>query len=195
MSEAGAKLFKIGIESGSERVRYDMKKHFSNDDIEWFTDNCAKYNIKQLWLMFVGYPTETEEDFNDSLRLLEKYEKYARSGHVQVHFSLPMMLTSNSNFLRKYSKEYGLEHNNDKWSDFFWTSKKYTFNTFDVRLERWKKIITLTKDLGYFTKENKRQEQKFLELEGLERVYKDYKNGIINIENLRDLEINEETFI
>lgn len=176
-SVAGAKIFKVGIESGSEKVRHDIKKKFSNDDIDWFARNCANYNIKQIWLMFVGYPTETESDFNESLRLLKEYSTFAKQGRITVFLSSPMMLTSNSGFMRNYSQAYGLEHNReDSWSDFFWTSNLFTDNTFEVRVDRWKRFMQAIIDYGYLDS-SQRQQEKFIEVEGLEKIYKEYKHA------------------
>ena len=197
-SRAGARMFKVGIESGSEKIRHDMKKKFSNDDIDWFAVNCAKYNIKQLWLMFVGYPSETEQDFQDTLDLLDKYSYLAKAGKIVVFLSLPMMLTTNSGFMRRYAIDYGLEHNReDSWSDFFWTSTMYKENTFEVRVDRWRRFMDKLEEGGY-TNESMRQTQKHIELEGLEKIYRDIKDAkqkkiIPIIDN--SIYINKETFV
>lgn len=177
---AGASRFKVGIESGSESVRFDMKKKFSNDDINWFAVNSHKYGIQQIWLMFVGYPSETEQDFQDTMRLLEEHKTLAKNGMIQVFLSLPMMLTSGSAFMRNYAIDYGLEHNRtDKWSDFFWTSTKHQENTFDVRVDRWRRFMNKIQDCGY-ADSGIRQTEKFLELEGLEKIYQDYQRSLTN---------------
>lgn len=169
---AGASVFKIGIESGSEKVRRDMKKMFTNDDIAWFAENCYKNKIKQVWLMFCGYPTETEEDFQQSLNLLEQYKHMAKDKMLMIFLSMPMMLNTGSGFMRKYQEEYGLAHNQaDSWSDFFWTSSKYTENTFDVRVDRWKRFVSKIYECGYNT--HQRQDEKFAEIEGLEKFYRE----------------------
>ena len=198
-SIAGAKKFKIGIESGSERLRHDMKKKFSNDDIDWMTENCAKYDIQQTWLMFCGYPTETEEDFQDTLNLLEKHQNLAQQGKIDVFLSLPMMLTTNSGFMRNYADQYGLEHNRyDNWSDFFWTSSKYIDNTFEVRIARWRKFYQKIVECGYTNKKDI-QTKKLLEIEGLEKKYQEYyhakkQNKTISIID-RTININKETHL
>ena len=198
-SIAGAKRFKVGIESGSEKIRFDMKKKFSNDDIDWFAKNCAKYNIDQTWLMFCGYPSETEKDFQDTLDLLDKYQEFAQQGKIKVFLSLPMMLTSNSGFMRNYAADYGLDHNYDNnWSDFFWTSTKYTENTFDVRIDRWRRFMYKIQEHGYDS-DSSRQAEKFVELEGLEKIFQDYKNvknkkHFIPITNSK-LNLNQETHL
>ena len=194
---AGAHFWKVGIESGSERVRHDMKKKFSNQDITWFAENCHDQGIQQLWLMFVGYPTETEEDFQDTLKLLRNHQHLNKDGMIQVLLSLPMMLTSNSSFMLKYQQEYGLHHNQeDPWSDFFWTSTIHKQNTFEVRLSRWRRFIEAMYAYGYGSG-NIRQKEKLLEIDGIEKIYKEnYANGkrIIPI-SAGAININKETHV
>lgn len=194
---AGARRFKVGIESGSEQVRFDMKKKFTNDDITWFAENCHDNGIAQVWLMFVGYPTETEEDFQASIDLLKIHRHLTSDGNIKVFLSLPMMLTSGSAFMRKYGEEYGLTHNSsDPWSDFFWTSTIYGQNTFEVRASRWRRFVDAINQYGY-ANDSTRQAEKFLEIDGIEQLYREnYKNGtkIIPITN-HQINVNKETHI
>lgn len=196
-SKAGAKFFKVGIESGSEKVRNDIKKKFSNEDITWFAENCVKNNIKQSWLMFVGYPTETEEDFQDTLKLLKDHSYLAKDGAIEIFLSLPMMLTSGSGFMQRHAEEYGLEHNqHDPWSDFFWTSTKFNSNTFDIRTNRWHRLMEAIYEYGY-SSDNSRQSEKFKDIEGIEKIYSDYlKNAkkVIPI-TASSFNVNKETHI
>lgn len=173
---AGATLFKVGIESGSEQVRFDMKKKFSNEDIDWFATQCYRVGIHQRWLMFTGYPTETEQDFEQTLALLEQYKHMAQQGMISVFLSLPMMLTSGSAFMQKYAVDYGLDHNqHDMWGDFFWTSSKYTDNTFEVRLDRWQRFMDSIVTNGYHT--SFRQPEKLTEIAGLQKIYNQYNKN------------------
>ena len=128
--------------------------------------------------MFVGYPTETEEDFQQSIELLKTHRHLAKDNRINVFLSLPMLLTSGSAFMRKYSEEYGLTHNaDDSMGDFFWTSKLYEKNTFEVRANRWKRFIDAIDSYGY-SSESTRQAEKLLEIEGIEKIYNEiYKNG------------------
>ena len=79
---AGCDLLSIGIESGSERVREHMGKKFSNSDLMYTLDMCAKYEIRFVMLMMVGYPTETEEDFQDTLKLFDNCLGYLEKGLI-----------------------------------------------------------------------------------------------------------------
>jgi hypothetical protein len=62
------------MESGSESVRNHMGKKFTNKDLYFNIENLAKNNIKMILLLMIGYPTETEKDFYDTLIFLEKYK-------------------------------------------------------------------------------------------------------------------------
>lgn len=77
MKEANFKLVLPGVESGSEKVRKHMGKMFSNKDLIFFLDNMQKYSMKAIFLFIIGYITETEEDFQETLNLItllsEKY--------------------------------------------------------------------------------------------------------------------------
>jgi len=72
--DSGCLTLATGIESYSEKVRRELGKNFSNDDINWFFHKCQKYGISLFILMVVGYPTETHKDFEESLRFFDDFE-------------------------------------------------------------------------------------------------------------------------
>lgn len=74
LRDSGVKSLFIGIESGSESVRNHMKKKFSNADIDHAMEKIQFYGIRCTWLLIIGYPTETEEDFEQTLDLLRRYQ-------------------------------------------------------------------------------------------------------------------------
>lgn len=76
MSAAGCESIAIGVETGSDRLRTLMAKKFTNEDLDWHMQMCQKYKIRNVLLMFTGHPQETEQDFQDSLNLLDRYQKY-----------------------------------------------------------------------------------------------------------------------
>jgi len=82
MAKAGANILYVGIETGSDRVRAEMGKKFSNDDIEYQLEECSQYNIKVMPLMFTGYITETIEDHYDNLKFFQRYQKYVADGTI-----------------------------------------------------------------------------------------------------------------
>jgi hypothetical protein len=174
-AEAGAERFAIGVESGSEAVRYDMKKKFNNDDLDWSIRMLDKYGISQTWLLIVGYPTETEKDFQDTMDMLRKYAHIARrTRRIDLVLGTGFMLTTNSPLLNNHdmAEEHGLLHNLYEVNHGrFWTSTKNPENTFPVRARRWRDLVGLAQELGYPWSHNMKLDTWKLEMEGLEKIY------------------------
>ena len=76
MAAAGCESLAIGVETGSDRLRWEMNKKFTNQDLDWHLEMCSRYGIKNVFLMFVAYPTETRQDFEQTLAMLDRYQKY-----------------------------------------------------------------------------------------------------------------------
>jgi radical SAM superfamily enzyme YgiQ (UPF0313 family) len=79
---SGAFNLAIGVESGSDAVRDHMRKKFSSADLDFTLENFAKHRISCSYLILIGYPTETEEDFYDTLRLFKRHQKYVAQGII-----------------------------------------------------------------------------------------------------------------
>jgi radical SAM superfamily enzyme YgiQ (UPF0313 family) len=73
---SGAKALSLGIESGSQSVRNHMKKQFSDKDLDEFMEQAFVNNVSVVFLMIIGYPTETQEDFIRTLKMFKRYRKY-----------------------------------------------------------------------------------------------------------------------
>ena len=84
MAQAGADLLVTGFESFSPSVRKHMGKHYSNADIDFHFAQSAKHGIKNVCLMFVGYPTETQQDHEYNLEFLHRYQRYAKAGVIHM---------------------------------------------------------------------------------------------------------------
>lgn len=82
MAKAGWRVLVPGVESASERVRSAMGKDFSNQDLDWHLYQCAKWGIQNVFLMFVGYPSETIDDHQENLTMLTRYQKYMYAGTI-----------------------------------------------------------------------------------------------------------------
>ena len=177
---AGCVQWAVGVESGSERVRYDMKKKFSNDDIDHGITNMNKYKIALSMLLMVGYPSETDRDFAESENLLKRYAHLNKTGLIKIGITPSFMLLQNSPLIQSkdisdlYKFNYNLSDNLSRW---FWTSELNPENTFEVRYQRWKKLMTLSQELGYPFWQGMPIGKWSDELENLKKVYdeKQYK--------------------
>lgn len=61
---------KIGLESGSERVRYEiLKRNYSNRDIVYAVRSARRYDLKVTFYNLIGVPGETLADFGETIRM------------------------------------------------------------------------------------------------------------------------------
>jgi hypothetical protein len=79
MVDAGVTFLIIGLETGSDRVRYDMNKKHTTEDAEWFLEMFKKYGIQCRLLMLTGWITETLEDHADTMALFSRWQKFVAS--------------------------------------------------------------------------------------------------------------------
>ena len=148
MKEAGAKQLHIGIESGSEAVMHDMGKKLSNDDIDFTIAMLTKYGIQCDMLMIVGYPTETDNDFEQTLSLLDRLSPYNEQGTISgVNLGKTMVVLPGSPIGENLA-HWGIEYDENK----NWYSTKNPSLTFRERARR--RIIAQEKceELGYMVR-------------------------------------------
>lgn len=127
LKAAGLVEIIIGIESGSQKVRNEMKKGVTESDIEYTFQQCKRTGIKVVPLMMVGYPTETDEDFEDNLKFWERYEQYSDTVSV-TSLGTTTRVLKNTPLETRYRDEM--------WFDDLghWV---YKDNNMQKRIERW----------------------------------------------------------
>jgi hypothetical protein len=96
----------LGIESVIEKVRVDLGKNFTNEDIDYHLDMAKKYSVPLLLLLIVGYPTETRKDFEFTKQWFRDRKQYAGNPIRQVVFSLSAILPNTK--LERKQTEYGI---------------------------------------------------------------------------------------
>jgi radical SAM superfamily enzyme YgiQ (UPF0313 family) len=183
-AQAGCVSWSVGVESGSEKVRFDMKKKFTNDDIDWSVNALCKYDISQDWLLIVGYPSETEADFDETKKLLRRYSHLAPNKMIKIGITPTFALLSNSPLLtnKNMSVDYGLAHNGrDPLSQKFWTSTRYLDNDYPTRSRRWKELIVLSEELGYQFQSGMPIDKWRNEIASLDQIYNDQKTPVFSI--------------
>lgn len=79
---AGGDTFYVGFETGSDRVRFDMGKKFTNEDIDFQLEECSRHGLKVMPLLFTGYITETLQDHHDNLDMFRRWQKYVADGTI-----------------------------------------------------------------------------------------------------------------
>ena len=153
MAESGAGTMLIGVESGSPTVRDHMKKGYTDEDLHYSLKQLFKNNIKVRFLMIIGYPTETQEDFQMTLDFFDRYAEYGRQGLVEeVNLGLTLNLLPNTP-LYDNAEKFGLDTTKDHIND--WICVQNPTLDFKERLRR--RIIAQhhVEKLGYKVFESK----------------------------------------
>lgn len=148
MHEAGVFHVTLGIESGCERIRKEMGKQYTNDELKYYLHTLAKYNITVRASLIVGWFTESEEDFQETLDFLTYTSKHkiikkispggtlTTGAYRAIGKDIPMY--KDYNHLLEWD-----EH--DNWI--------YKDNSMPVRVKRWVRLRDHCLKLGLITHE------------------------------------------
>jgi len=83
VAAAGGKEFYVGVETGSDKIRWEMDKKFTNEDIDFQLEEFNKHGINVFFLMLIGYVTETITDHHDTLKMFQRWQKYVATGTIK----------------------------------------------------------------------------------------------------------------
>ena len=145
LANSGAGFLSIGVETGSDRVRLHMNKKFTNADLDYTMEQLDKYNITCAFLMIFGYPTETEQDFQDTLDLFKRYQYLANRIIKYIEFGSTLSILPGTP-LYNNAKEYNIEldkHENN------WVALDNVELTLAERIRRRNTARQYVIDLGY----------------------------------------------
>lgn len=84
LPQSGVDNLVIGVESGSDRIRFEMQKKFTNTDLLYELDVFRQQQIKSTLLFFPAWPTETLEDFEETIKLFHNLAPLAQQGTVDT---------------------------------------------------------------------------------------------------------------
>jgi len=182
MKLSGCSILEVGIESGSDKVRFDMGKKFTNKDIAHELENLKENKICTSLLFIVGYPTETINDFQETLKFFEKFHPYAYDKTIlEIDLGATLRITPNTPLFEKMNN-IGIEYINVNGShdDLLWFNK----NNIELSLkERIKRRLLLGKHIRYLGYHIMAQENnlrylwsKWQQLKTVEREFYERKN-------------------
>ena len=152
MAQAGASVLEVGIESGSDDIRFQMGKKFTAEDIEYEMGHAQKNKISTYWLMIVGYPTETERHFREYKEFFHRFQSYAKDKTI-IDLDLGGTLRIQPNtplFVQK--EQMGIEMINlssGSQEDMLWWNKTNPKLTLSRRMLRRFQLGQLALELGY----------------------------------------------
>lgn len=145
LSASGAHSLAIGVETGSDSVRFHMNKKFTNQDLDYTMVMLDKYKITCTFLMIVGYPTETEDDFQATLDMFKNYKKYANKIITNINFGSTLGILPGTPLFNN-AKEWKIEL--DKYEN-NWMALQNPNLTLQERIKRRKFLKEYVLSLGY----------------------------------------------
>ena len=152
-AKSGMNGLAMGIESMSQNVRNDMNKGFLNTDLDYTLEQFRLNNMNCYFLIIVGYPTETEADFHETLEQFTKYQGYAIDGTIfgvnlggtlSIDEGTPLHLNGTG-----LGIEFSTHTGNEQLFGLDWVNEKNPSLTLLERCKRRVLIQELLMDLGY----------------------------------------------
>jgi len=144
ISESGGNRLAIGVETGSDKVRLHMNKKFNNEDLEYTMTMLEKYNITCSFLMIVGYPTETDADFQETLDMFSRYKHLT---HIITDINIGSTLgILPGTPLHNNAKAYNIEVDKYENNWVAWDNKDLTL---EKRIQRRNILKDHVLNLGY----------------------------------------------
>ena len=144
LKESGCSTLFVGIESGSDRVRAELGKNFTNDDIEYYLENFSLYNIQTLFLFFTGYISETEKDHAETLTMFKRWQRYVATGTIQGIETLNLLSILPGSPLEQYATDHNfsfLIDGNNKINRRHWVNPNNPGFDFKERVRRHLEMI------------------------------------------------------
>lgn len=142
MSKAHIRFPWIGIETASEKVRTSMGKNFTNKEMYFVLDNMFEQGLCCTILFIIGYPTETEEDFQENIKFLKHYA--SKRKQIRLRFGEGYFVYPGTK-----AETMGILKNINPKSRLFWKSSIVPNLDFPEIVRRRKLIGQVAKDLGY----------------------------------------------
>ena len=143
MEKAGCRFLNFGFESGSENVLKMMNKRFDIQTAENVFRDTTNAGIDVNLYMLIGFPTETEEDFKETLQFFSKNRDHIHYAYAGAGCTINPNSDLNIN-PEKYGiywkNEPGVEKDGRNW---------YSETTSpQIRIDRVRRFVDHCKEIG-----------------------------------------------
>ena len=156
MARSGASVLELGLESGCDDIRFEMGKKITNEDI-LYEFELARQNKISTWCNFIiGWPTETEEKFEQGKQFLVDLHPFAHDKTIlNLELGVTVRITQDTP-LKANMDQMGLEFipTPGEQEDLLWWCKYNPELTFSKRILRRIEFGNFAKDLGFTNPKN-----------------------------------------
>lgn len=140
LKAAGCAWLGYGIESGSQRVLEKMNKRFSLELTSRVLQDTKDAGIATQANFMFGLPTETLDDFNQTLKFLRENRRYMDT----ILASQSFCVIDRGTYLYNHPEEFGITA---KQHNIYWTSNNGE-NNYAERFRRYEEFCQLALSLG-----------------------------------------------
>jgi len=142
MKKSGCASLTYGIESFSNHILKLMRKMFTKETVEKVLRDTYESGIEPLINIIVGFPGETDDDFEETCEAIKRNRKY-----ISQISSIAVCLINNDSDLNDNFAKYGLILSLDgKTRAKKWHTADGS-NTYEIRRERAIRLLELIKQL------------------------------------------------
>jgi hypothetical protein len=156
IAEAGGNEFYVGVETGSDKIRWEMDKKFTNKDIDYHLEQFNRTGLSVFFLMLTGYITETKQDHLDTLEMFKRWQHYVATGTITgIDFGKTLLILPGTPLYDMIADEdisfLPTVNNSGEISKLnsFWTSGKNPSLTIPERIERRLEIQEVAIDYNW----------------------------------------------
>lgn len=150
---SGLHHIKLGIESGSTATLKEMDKKYTKEDLLYCMEQCHRVGITTRSMYFVGYPTESEKEFQDTLDTIEKlkpYDEILKPLYIGVLMRVKPNTRAKDEYVAKgYLKKDKRFPKNYPYRMYWVYDDGKVHNDIEVRVRRHKELAQKCKDLGF----------------------------------------------
>jgi len=143
IKQSGCDLLNYGVESGSPKVLRDMKKSLNIESMGLAMQYIHESGIRARGNFMVGFPTETEDDFEQTLDFLRKYGRYMDV----IYPSKPFCKLERFSHIYDNQEEFDISIPSER-EDLFWESQNGA-NNYIVRLDRYRRFCEVASSLSH----------------------------------------------
>ena len=140
MKAAGCEGLHIGVESGSQRVLDSMRKRQTIPSVKRFLKDAKAAELRSLVNLMVGFPTETEEDFRQTLDFV-----VGNADAIAIIYPSPVLVRDNTYLHQHAFDEYGIDERS--FHTEFWSSQDGQ-NTYPERMRRFLLLCETARQAG-----------------------------------------------
>lgn len=140
LRKSGMTVALIGMESGSATTLRNMRKRHNPEMAARFIRNLHDAGIRTELNFIVGFPTETETHYEESLAWIRENRPYIDAiGSVPTFCMIPSDLWDQR---ERFGVEVNMQNPTNDWY------VRNGGNTFDIRRRRLEKFLEVNRDLG-----------------------------------------------